>query len=137
MTKIIRVGSMPGKIQEVAVEVGTTIKEVLEIAELEVAGKEVKIDGVVSELTDVVTESTKLVLLVSRVKGNGLVKIGVMPGRITEIAVEDDATVAEIIEIAELDAEGYEVKVDGVKSELDTVAGTAKLVLLARKVKGN
>ena len=137
MTKIIRVGSMPGKIQEVAVEVGTTIKEVLEIAELEVAGKEVKIDGVVSELTDVVTDSTKLVLLVSRVKGNGIVKIGVMPGRITEIAVEDDATVAEIIEIAELDAEGYEIKVDGVVSTEETVAGTAKLVLLCKRVKGN
>lgn len=137
MSKIIKVGSLPGKIQEVAVEVGTSIEKVLEIAGFEAGNKEIKVDGVVSTESDVVTESTKLVLLVQKIKGNGIVKCGSMPGRIQEVAVEDGATVAEILEVAGLEIGSKEVKVDGVVADEDTVAGTAKLVLLVQKVKGN
>ncbi|MGN0302139.1 MAG: hypothetical protein ACI4BI_04610 [Anaerotardibacter sp.] len=137
MSKLIKVGSLPGKIQEVAVEVGTSIEKVLEIAGFEAGNKEIKVDGVVATESDVVTDSTKLVLLVQKIKGNGIVKCGSMPGRIQEVAVEDNATVAEILEVAGLEIGSKEVKVDGVVADENTVAGTAKLVLLVQKVKGN
>lgn len=138
MEKIIKVGVMPGRIQEVAVEVGTTVGQVLEIAGLESAGYEIKVDGVVATVDTQITESTNLILLAKQVKGNGVVKVGVMPGRISEVVVEDSATVSEILAVADLNPDGYEVKVDGTKvTDYSTVAGTANLILLAKQVKGN
>jgi len=71
MEKTIRVGVMPGRIQEVVVEVGTPVSEVLAIAELDATGYDVKVDGVkITNLNQGVTESTNLVLLAKQVKGN-------------------------------------------------------------------
>lgn len=71
MEKVIRVGMMPGRIEEYAVEVGTPISEVLAMAGLDPAGYDVKIDGVkVDNLSSPITESTNLILLAKQVKGN-------------------------------------------------------------------
>jgi hypothetical protein len=76
--------------------------------------------------------------LTKQIKGNALVKVGVMPGRVNEVYVEDSATVAQILAVAEVNADGYEVKVDGVKvTDFNTVAGTAGLILLTKQIKGN
>lgn len=67
-----------------------------------------------------------------------VVKVGKMPGRISEVAVETGASVAEVLALAELNAEGFEIKVDGEVGSLDTVVGEdTNLILLAQKVKGN
>ena len=71
MEKVIRVGMMPGRIEEYAIEVGTSIEDVLAMANLSAAGYDVKVDGVkVDNLSSPVTESTNLVLLAKQVKGN-------------------------------------------------------------------
>lgn len=140
--KTVRVGVMPGRINEYAVEVGQSIKSVLELAQLDATGYDVKVDG--EKVTDlesaVVTSSTNLILLAKQVKGNSTrtVRIGVMPGRINEYALDGETTFAEALQIAELDANGYEVKADGNKvTDLNQPIGSTNLILLAKQVKGN
>lgn len=70
MEKVLRVGKMPGRITEVVVEVGTSIKDVLELVELDATGFEIKVDGNTATLDTKVTEDTNLVILAQLVKGN-------------------------------------------------------------------
>lgn len=140
MSKTVRVGVMPGRINEFAVEVGQSIADVIALAELSADGYEVKIDGekVTDLVNTLVTASTNLILLAKQVKGNGTVRIGVMPGRINEYALETTVTFAEALAIAELDASGYEVKADGNKiTDMNAQIGSTALILLAKQVKGN
>lgn len=71
MSKIIKVGVMPGKIQEVAVKVGTPVSEVLSLVNLNPTGFDVKVDGSkIDDTSTLVAENTNLILLVKQVKGN-------------------------------------------------------------------
>ena len=138
-TNTIKIGVMPGRIEEYALEVGTTFKQALEIAGLNAEGYEVKADGnTVNDLDSVVGSEVNVVLLTKRVKGNATVKIGVMPGRIQEYALDANTTVAQALEIAGLNAEGYEVKADGTTvTDLNQTISGANVILLTKKVKGN
>lgn len=137
----VKVGMMPGKINEYVIEDGTTVNEVLEIAGLNPEGYDTKVDGVkVTDLNAPLASSAALVLLVKQVKGNAsTVKVGMMPGKINEYAVENGATISQVLELASLNPEGYEVKVDGVKyTDLNTTLPEgAGLILLVAQVKGN
>lgn len=141
MSKTIRVGTMPGRITEVAVEYGTSIEEVLNIAELDASGYDVKVDGQKVDEDYQVDDSTNLVLLVKQVKGNagGQVRVGTMPGRIEEYAVEIGSTISSVLEQAGLEQGGYDVKVDGNKVDpsSETVNESTNLILLVKQVKGN
>ena len=69
---------------------------------------------------------------------SNLVKVGVLPGRITEVSVDSTTTVQDAIDFAELTVGDYEVKVDGVTvTDLSASAEGAGMILLAKKVKGN
>lgn len=141
-TKTVRVGIMPGRINEFAVEEGTSIASLLEQASLDAKGYDVKVDGAkVDPSSATVTASTNLVLLVKQVKGNAAktVRVGIMPGRINEFAVEEGTTIADLLGQASLDAKGYDVKVDGTKVDPSsaTVTSSTNLVLLVKQVKGN
>lgn len=72
MEKTIRIGAMPGKINEYVVEVGTSIAQAIEIAGLSTQGFDVKVDGnAVTDLNNTfVTQSTNLIILAKQVKGN-------------------------------------------------------------------
>lgn len=70
MEKIIRVGKMPGRISEVVVETGATVQDVLAVAELSAEGFDIKVNGQLGNLTDVVGTDTELIILSQRVKGN-------------------------------------------------------------------
>ncbi|MDD2493889.1 MAG: hypothetical protein PHE29_01720 [Tissierellia bacterium] len=68
------------------------------------------------------------------------VKVGVMPGQINEFAVEEGTSIAQVLRVANLSAEGYEVKVDGNKvTDLngETVNSDTSLILLTKMIKGN
>lgn len=137
--KTVRVGQMPGKINEFAVEVGTSIGALLDLAELNAEGFEIKVDGQVATTDSVVSNSTNLVLLAKQVKGNsGTVRIGQMPGRIEEYALDAGSTFADALSVAGLSSEGFEVKADGAKvNDLNSEVGSTSLILLAKQVKGN
>lgn len=141
MSKVIKVGIMPGRISEVVVEEGATVADVLELAGLDATGYEIKVDGTVSSADTATTASSNLVLLTKQVKGNAgrLVKVGIMPGRISEVATAIGTSVADLISEAGLDGTGYEVKVDGnvVNPSEAVVTEATNLVLLTKQVKGN
>lgn len=138
-TNIIKVGIMPGRLQEVAVEGNTTVQELLALANLQYDGQEIKIDGVVGTLDTTVTADASHVLLSKKVKGNAnMVKVGIMPGRLVEVALEEGSTVQDALNFAELTFDGQEIKIDGTVSELNTVVPSgASHILLSKKVKGN
>jgi len=65
------------------------------------------------------------------------VRVGCLPGRIEEIALNGDRSVAAALEAAGLDATGYEVRVGGVSAGMDRVLSTGETVLLVKQIKGN
>jgi hypothetical protein len=136
----VKVGVMPGRVQEFAVEGTTTFAQLFAIAEVNPEGYEVKADGVKVTDFDAQVGTTQLVLLAKQVKGNVdvTIKVGVMPGRVNEFAVSSETTFSELFTIADVNPDGYEVKADGVKiTDFSQAVGTASLVLLAKQVKGN
>ena len=141
MSKVIRVGVMPGKIQEVAVEVGYSVAQALEIAGYDASGYDIKMDNTKVVVTEPITSATELILLVKQVKGNAekLVRVGMMPGKINTYATETGASISEVIAQADLSAQGYDVKVDNAKINPDeaTVTENTEIVLLVKQVKGN
>lgn len=138
MEKIIKVGKMPGRIQELVVSQEMKIGEVLDLAELSVDGYDIKADGEKVSIDDV-ANGFNTILLVKQVKGNTekIVKVGKMPGRIQEIVVDSEMTVRELLTHADLSAEGFDVKADGEKVDLDDVVNGYNTVLLVKQVKGN
>ena len=66
------------------------------------------------------------------------VKIGKLPGRIMEVALEEGATVEQAIEVAEIvEIEGFETRVNGAPATLETTLADGDNVLLVKKIKGN
>ena len=66
------------------------------------------------------------------------IKIGKLPGRITEVVLEQGATVAQAIEVAEISGlEGFETRVNGAPATLETTLSDGDNVLLVKKIKGN
>ena len=65
------------------------------------------------------------------------VRVGRLPGRITEFVLEDGVTVAQALEIAELDPTGYEIRVNGATTAEVATLEDEDIVLLVKKIKGN
>jgi len=68
------------------------------------------------------------------------IRVGQMPGKISEYVVEVGASIAQVIELAGLSAQGFDVKVDG--NAVTDLNGTyvtqnTNLIILAKQVKGN
>lgn len=134
----VRIGTMPGRINEYVLEDGASVRKALEIAELTADGYQVKVNG--SEATeDTLLNSDDLVLLVKQIKGNAelTVRVGTMPGRINEYAIDSGTTVSDVLQIAELSIEGYQIKVNGNEANERKVLNDGDLVLLVKQIKGN
>lgn len=67
------------------------------------------------------------------------IRVGVMPGRISEYVVSTGTTVADVLALAGLDASGFDVKVDNVKiDDLSApVTESTNLIVLIKQIKGN
>lgn len=134
----VKIGVMPGILSEYALEGTTTVSQALEVAGLNADGFEVKADG--STVTDMeqAIGAANVILLTKKVKGNNSVKIGVMPGILNEYALPQETTVTEALALANLSADGFEVKADGTTvTDFNTPIGSANVILLTKKVKGN
>lgn len=64
-------------------------------------------------------------------------KVGIMPGKLTEIVIREETTAFEAFDIAELDVTGYELRLDGEKIDGETIVNDGNLLLGAKKIKGN
>ncbi len=65
----VRIGAMPGRINDYVLESGTTVKGALEVAELSSAGYQIKVNSE-NATEDTVLNDGDLVLLVKQIKGN-------------------------------------------------------------------
>ena len=136
--KTLRVGKFPGMINEVIIENGSTVAEVLELAGLSPEGYEAQLDGVVVTPDTNIGNDSNLLVLAKQVKGAmKTIRVGKFPGMINEVVVEDNATVGSILELAGLDHAGYEIQLDGnVVQATNTVGADSNLLILAKQVKG-
>ena len=69
---------------------------------------------------------------------NLLIKVGMMPGKIQEIAVTEGATVSEALSTADVRVpDGYTVKINETVADMSTVVQSGDLVLVSKNFKGN
>lgn len=133
----LKVGVMPGRLQEVVVESGATAREIFEIAEIVVSNHEVRLDGNVINLDDCV-HNGKLLVAMKQIKGNvRTIKVGVMPGKLQEIEVNEDDTASELFEKAGITIDRHEIRLDGSVIDLDTEIENGKLLVAMKQIKGN
>ncbi len=133
---VIKVGVMPGKLTELAINDDTTADEAFELADLDVSGYEVRLDGAVIEGNQIVNGGNLLVAM-KKIKGNATLKVGVMPGKLTEIAILDGTNAKDAFALAEIDTSGYELRLDGVVIDEDTDVSRGSLLVAMKKIKGN
>ena len=133
----IKVGVMPGKLTEVIAEEGTKVRDIFTLAEIDIEGYELRLDGEKVKESDEV-QSGNLLVAMKKIKGNSSVlKVGVMPGKLTEIVLGYETTAFEAFDIAELDVTGYELRLDGEKIDGDCVVNGGDLLLGMKRIKGN
>lgn len=65
------------------------------------------------------------------------VRVGKLPGRIQDIALNGDRTVAAALTAAELDATGQDIKVNSAPATLETTLNEGDQVILCKRIKGN
>ena len=63
------------------------------------------------------------------------VKITKVPGGVQEISLNEDATVADALEAANLDATGYSITVNGSEADTDDSLDDGDRIVLAQAVK--
>ena len=136
--KTVTVGKVPGTLSNVVVEDGATIQDVLDAAgDLDAAGFEVKMNGSSVDLDDEVRDGAN-VFLVKQIKGNQcIVTVGKVPGTLKDLAVESDSTIQDVLNIAELDPDGFEIKVNGASKSLGDIVPDGANVFLVKQIKGN
>ena len=133
----IKVGVMPGKLTEVIAEEGTKVRDIFTLAEIDIEGYELRLDGEkVKEYDEV--QSGNLLVAMKKIKGNSsTLKVGVMPGKLTEIVLLPNTTAFEAFDIAEIDVTGYELRLDGEKIDGDCTVNGGNLLVAMKKIKGN
>lgn len=138
--KTVKVGQMPGRLEEYSFEDNTSIAQAIEVAGLNASGFEVRVGGtVITDLNTVVTNGSTI-LLVKQIKGNApiTVKVGQMPGRLNEFVVEANTSVAEVLNMAGLNPSGFEIRIAGAVVNADALVTTdGATILLVKQIKGN
>ena len=133
----IKVGVMPGKLTEVVAEEGTKVKEIFALAEIDIEGYELRLDGEKVKESDEV-HSGNLLVAMKKIKGNSsTLKVGVMPGKLTEIVIGEETTAFQAFDLAEIDVTGYEIRLDGEKIDGDCTVNGGNLLVAMKKIKGN
>lgn len=138
---VVKIGQIPGAINEYALEVGTTVAQALELAGLVATGYDIRLDGASVSVDMVIPEDAKIIVLAKQIKGNSdtvVLKVGIIPGAINEFAVEEGTTVGEVLTLANLSATGYDVRLDGDSVTVDDlIECDSKIIILAKQIKGN
>lgn len=65
------------------------------------------------------------------------VRIGKLPGTIKEIEMKGACTIADVISQADLNPDGYEIRLNGNPSNLNAIVKEQDTILLVRKIRGN
>lgn len=133
----LKVGMMPGKLVEISVEEGTTVGQIFDKAEVVVNNHDIRLDGAKVNLDDEV-HSGSLLVATKQIKGNvGIIKVGMMPGKLTEIAYEGGETVSELFDMADISVSNHDIRLDGAKVSLEDKIYVGSLLVATKQIKGN
>ena len=133
----IKVGMMPGKLVEVVVEEGITVRKIFEVAGIEVSNHEIRLDGEKIDL-DRIIHNGNLLVAMKMIKGNmPSIKVGMMPGRLEVVEYTEGESAYEIFERANIGVSNHEVRLDGEKITLDTKVNNGNLLVAMKMIKGN
>ena len=139
---------VPGNIKKLVLEGESwTVKSILEYAAIDANGYDVRVSGQPARLDSPVTDG-QTVLLLRPVRGNvdlgkpadgGTISVNVgVPGNIKKLVLEGNTwTVKSVLEQAQVDASGYDIRVSGQPASLTTAVTDGQTVLLLRPVRGN
>ena len=133
----IKVGVMPGKLQEVVVDGELTAKEIFELAEVDYEGHEIRLDGNRINIDEKVNNGNLLVAM-KMINGNAnIIKVGIMPGKLQEIEFTPGEIARHIFEKVEIDTNNMEIRLDGNKIDIDTRVENGNLLVAMKMIKGN
>lgn len=133
----IKVGMMPGKLVEVVVEEGITVRKIFEVAGIEVSNHEIRLDGEKIDL-DRIIHNGNLLVAMKMIKGNmPSIKVGMMPGRLEVVEYTEGESAYEIFERANIGVSNHEVRLDGEKIAIDTRINNGNLLVAMKMIKGN
>lgn len=133
----IKVGVMPGRLQEVVVEAGAKASEIFAIAGVDYANHEIRLDGNKVDENTVITSGNLLVAM-KMIKGNmPTIKVGVMPGRLQEVVYTEGDIAGDVLESAGVDYTNHEIRLDGNKIDKNTQLTSGNLLVAMKMIKGN
>ena len=133
----LKVGVMPGKLVEVAVEEGTSARGIFEIAGVEVNNHEIRLDGAKINIDDAVEEG-RLLVAMKMIKGNmPSIKVGIMPGRLQIVEYTVGEKAIDIFNRADVTVSNHEVRLDGNKISLEDEINEGNLLVAMKMIKGN
>ena len=133
----LKVGVMPGKLVEVAVEEGTSARRIFEIANVEVNNHEIRLDGTKINIDDAVEEG-RLLVAMKMIKGNmPSIKVGIMPGRLQIVEYTVGEKAIDIFNRADVTVSNHEVRLDGNKISLEDEINEGNLLVAMKMIKGN
>jgi len=133
-----------------------TVAEVLNAAEINAEGYQIRVNGVPATAASTVAEG-QTVMLLAPVRGNleeavitpkavvpveapSTIRVNVgTPGNFRTLTLSSDKpwSVAEVLNVAEINAEGYQMRVDGVPATGATFVADKQTVMLLAPVRGN
>lgn len=133
----IKVGMMPGKLVEVEVQEGLSAYEIFEKANVEISNHEVRLDGEKITL-DTKVNNGGLLVAMKMIKGNAkTIKVGLMPGKLEVVEVEEGMTAIEIFNKANIEISNHEIRLDGERISLDSKIDNGGLLVAMKMIKGN
>lgn len=133
----LKVGVMPGRLEEVVVEGGETAKEIFGLVNVDAEGYEIRLDGEVIDANSCV-RSGNLLVAMKRIKGNmPTIKVGVMPGRLSTIEFEGQERASDLFQRADVTLSNHEIRLDGTLISEDTYINSGNLLVAMAKIKGN
>ena len=67
----------------------------------------------------------------------GTIKVGMMPGKLTEISYEGGETVSELFDKADISVNNHDIRLDGAKASLEDRIYGGSLLVATKQIKGN
>jgi len=65
------------------------------------------------------------------------VRVGKLPGKVQEFDIDEGAMIVDVLALAQLTQDGYELRLNGSPAEIKEMVKPGDTVLLVKKIKGN
>lgn len=133
--KIVKVAKLGEVVKEVAIADDANMEEVLDAAGVDSEGFDVRVNGR-TPCGNIVNGD--MITLVPAVKGGGeiTVKVAKLGEVVKEVLLPVGANLEDALEAADVDSDGFDVRVNGSKEDLDYSLGNGAMITLVPAVKG-